>query len=166
VAWVAHVGVDSAVGSVCSSSLLGCLVDLDVLDQQVVGVETLSIGVGFSVLEETKEEFGGLDWMSGFRNAKGLACIPSVLATMLLVSSVRLGYLSHQSAVTIASHECVHTLSASASTSSISSHGDSLLQFLHILEVLEGAVQLPAIDSLRGFSRVLERYSKVRATAL
>lgn len=74
VAWVAHIWIDSTMGSVCSSSLLWCLVDLDVLDNQVIGVEALSIGVGFGVLEETEEEFGRLDWMTGFRDAKVLAC--------------------------------------------------------------------------------------------
>ena len=39
VARVAHVRVDAAVGSVGSSSLLRRLVDLDVLDDQVAGVE-------------------------------------------------------------------------------------------------------------------------------
>jgi hypothetical protein len=41
--------------------LLGGLVDLDVLDDQVTGVETLGIGVGLGVLEETEEELGRLD---------------------------------------------------------------------------------------------------------
>lgn len=72
-AWVAHVWVDSTVGSVSSSSLLWCLVDLNVLDDQVVGVEALGISVRLGVLEQTKEEFGGLDWVSGFRDAKVLA---------------------------------------------------------------------------------------------
>lgn len=52
-------------GSVCSSTLLWCLVDLDVLDDQVTGIETLGICVGFGVLEETQKELGGLDWPSG-----------------------------------------------------------------------------------------------------
>jgi len=66
VAWVAHIWVDSAVGSVCSSSLFRCLVDLDVLNQQIVRVEAFRISIGLSVLEKSKEEFGGLDWVSGF----------------------------------------------------------------------------------------------------
>lgn len=41
----------TTVGSVRSSSLLGCLVDLDVLDDQVAGIETLGISVGLGVLE-------------------------------------------------------------------------------------------------------------------
>lgn len=39
----------TTVSSVSSSSLLGGLVDLDVLDDQVASVEALSIGVGLSV---------------------------------------------------------------------------------------------------------------------
>lgn len=71
-AWVRHVRVDlvppsasrasgcarlityPAVGTVRASPLLGGLVDLDVLDDQVAGVETLGVGVGLGVLEETE----------------------------------------------------------------------------------------------------------------
>ena len=59
-----------------------------------------------------------------------------------------------------------HTLCASANATSISPHRDYLLELLHILEVLEGAIQLPAVDSLCGLASVLEGDSKVRATAL
>ena len=51
--------------SVCSTSLFWCLVDLDVLDNQVSGVKTFNIGIGFGVLEESEEEFSGFDWMAG-----------------------------------------------------------------------------------------------------
>ena len=51
--------------SVRSTSLLWGLVDLDVLDNQASGVKTFNIGIGFGVLEESKEEFGGFDWMAG-----------------------------------------------------------------------------------------------------
>ena len=37
----------TTVSTVCSAALLGGLVDLDVLDDQVTGVETLGISVGF-----------------------------------------------------------------------------------------------------------------------
>jgi hypothetical protein len=53
------------VSPVCSTSLFWCLVDLDMLDNQVSGVKTFNIGIGFSVLEESKEEFSGFDWMAG-----------------------------------------------------------------------------------------------------
>ena len=69
-----RVGTYATVGTVCAAALLGCLVDLDVLDDQVASVKTLGVGVGLGVLEETEEEFGRLDWMTGFRDAKVLAC--------------------------------------------------------------------------------------------
>lgn len=47
---------------------------MDVLDDEVAGVETLGIGVGLGVLEEIEEEFGGLDWVTGLRDAEVLAC--------------------------------------------------------------------------------------------
>ncbi len=59
--------------TVCSAALLGGLVDLDVLDDQVASVETLSIGVGLSVLEETEEELGGLDGPAGAGDTELLA---------------------------------------------------------------------------------------------
>ena len=65
VAGVGHVGVDATVGSVCSAALLGGLVDLDVLDDQVGCVESLGVGVGFGVLEETEQEFSRLDGVAG-----------------------------------------------------------------------------------------------------
>jgi len=103
VAWVGHVWVDTTVGTVCSAALLGCLVHLDALDNQVGSIETLGIGVGFGVLEQAEKELGGLDWVTRLGNTELLA------------------------------------LSASASASSISSHRDSCLQFLDILEILDGA---------------------------
>jgi hypothetical protein len=63
----------TAVGAVCTTSLLGCLVDLDVLDDQVSGIEALCVGVGFGVLEEREEEFGGFNGPAGFGNTK---CFP------------------------------------------------------------------------------------------
>ena len=51
----------TAVGTVSAPSLLGRLVDLDVLDNQVAGVKTLGVGVGFGVLEKTKDDLSRLD---------------------------------------------------------------------------------------------------------
>lgn len=50
--WIAHVGVDSAVSSVGSPTLLWCLVDLNVLDDEIACVETFGIGIGLGVLEK------------------------------------------------------------------------------------------------------------------
>lgn len=60
-------------GTVCSATLLWGLVDLDVLDDEVSGIETLGIGVGLSVLEETEEELSRLDWPSSARNTELLS---------------------------------------------------------------------------------------------
>ena len=59
----------------------------------------------------------------------------------------------------------LRTLCASTSASSITSHGDGLLEFLHILEVLDGAVDLPAVDGLGSLTGVLEADTKIAATA-
>jgi hypothetical protein len=61
------------VGTVSAPALLRGLVDLDVLDNEVGGVETLGIGVGLSVLEETEKDLGGLDGPAGTGNTEGLA---------------------------------------------------------------------------------------------
>lgn len=50
----------------------------------------------------------------------------------------------------------LRTLCATASAASISSHGNALLQFLDILEVLDRALDLPAVDGLGGLAGVLE----------
>ena len=48
---VRHVGVDTTVGTVSATTLFGGLVDLDVLDDEVGGIESLGICVGLGVLE-------------------------------------------------------------------------------------------------------------------
>lgn len=60
--------------TVCAPSLFGGLVDLDVLDDQSLGIKTLSVGVGLSVLEEAEKEFGGLDGPAGLGDAELLSC--------------------------------------------------------------------------------------------
>lgn len=60
--------------TVCAPSLLGSLVDLDVLDDQVLGVETLGVGVGLGILEETDEDLSGLDGPAGLGDTESLAC--------------------------------------------------------------------------------------------
>jgi hypothetical protein len=101
VAWVRHVRVDlqncqlvgtksedlrtpcsrntyTTVGSVSTSALLGGLVDLDVLDNQVAGVKTLGIGVGLCVLQKSKEKLGRLGGPSSTGYTKLLACKESL----------------------------------------------------------------------------------------
>lgn len=59
----------------------------------------------------------------------------------------------------------MRTLCASSNATSISSEWDSLLQFLNILEVLDGSFEFPAVDGLSGLAGVLEADSEVAATA-
>lgn len=63
----------TTVGTVSSSALLGSLVDLDVLDDQVASVQTLGIGVGLGVLQELEEELGRLNGPPGAGDTPGLA---------------------------------------------------------------------------------------------
>jgi hypothetical protein len=67
-------GTYTTVGTVSAPALLGGLVDLDVLDHQVAGVETLDVGVGLGVLEQTEEDLSRLDGPAGAGDAHGLAC--------------------------------------------------------------------------------------------
>jgi len=62
------------VGTVGAATALGSLVDLDVLDNQVAGVETLAVGVGLGVLQKVNEELGGLDGPAGLADTPLLAC--------------------------------------------------------------------------------------------
>jgi hypothetical protein len=62
------------VGTVSAPALLGGLVDLDVLDHQVAGVETLDVGVGLGVLEQTEKDLSRLDGPASAGDAHGLAC--------------------------------------------------------------------------------------------
>lgn len=159
-AWVAHVWVDTTVSTVCSSSLLGRLVHLDVLDHQVTRVETFCVGVGFGVAEEVQEEFGGFDGVPGPGDTECFACayarqygscvgcLCSRVFRLLIATPSRLGC------------SC-HTLCASSSATSVSPHGDGLLHLFYILQVLDRPLNLPAIDCLCGFSGVLEADSEV-----
>ena len=56
--------------TMCAAALLRGLVDLDVIDDEVAGVETFCVCVGFRVLQETEQELGRLDGPSSFRDAE------------------------------------------------------------------------------------------------
>lgn len=59
----------------------------------------------------------------------------------------------------------VRTLGSTASAPGISSHWDSLALALHILQVCQGALELPAVDGLRRLACVLEGNSEVGAAS-
>ena len=60
---------------------------------------------------------------------------------------------------------CLRTLSSTASAPSISPHRHRLLVVLNIVEVGEGAGELPAVDSLGSLAGVLEGDTEVGATS-
>lgn len=60
VARVGHIRVDTTVGAISSPPLLGSVVNLNVLDDEITSVKTLGIGVRFGVLEEAKNKLGRL----------------------------------------------------------------------------------------------------------
>jgi hypothetical protein len=175
-------GTYTTVGSVCSSSLLRRLIDLDVLDDQVASIQTLRVGVRLSVLQETEKESGGLGGPAGAGDTKLLACrsqTPSdcfsldirmaspkrhLRQAVIDVAPVQLCCQPPLPNATVTSG--IHTLGTSASAAGISSHGDSLLLLLDVLEELDRALELPAVDGLGGFSGVLEGDSEVRAAGL
>ena len=62
--------------TICTSTLLGRLIDLDVFDDQVARIEALGVRVGFGVLEKVEEVLGGFLGPAGFGYAELFACEP------------------------------------------------------------------------------------------
>lgn len=65
----------TTMGTISTTALLGRLVDLDMLHDQVAGVEAFGIGVRFRVFEQAEEEFGGLLGPAGAGDAELFAWI-------------------------------------------------------------------------------------------
>ncbi len=65
----------TTVGTVCASALLGGLVDLNVLDNEGTGIETLGVGVGLGILEEGEEVLSRLDGPASAGDTELLACL-------------------------------------------------------------------------------------------
>ena len=80
-------------GTVSAPALLGGLVDLDMLDDQVGGIEALGVGVGLSVLEETEKDLGGLDGPAGLGDTESLACGSQPRAHANIPSTLRITIL-------------------------------------------------------------------------
>ncbi len=55
-----HVRVDASVSAVGAAAHVRGAVHLDVVDDQVVGVKALVLGVALGVLEQVQQELGGL----------------------------------------------------------------------------------------------------------
>ncbi len=57
-------------GTVGAATLLGSLVDLDVLHDEVAGVQALGVGIGLGVLQQGEEMLGRLDGPAGASDAE------------------------------------------------------------------------------------------------
>ena len=60
--------------TVGSTALLGCLVDLNMLDDQVTSIEAFGVCVGLGILKETEKKFGGLLGPAGFGDTELFSC--------------------------------------------------------------------------------------------
>ena len=54
----------TTVSTVCATTLLRSLVDLNMLDDQGAGVKTFGVGVGFGVFEQAQQKLSRFDWPS------------------------------------------------------------------------------------------------------
>jgi hypothetical protein len=66
------------VSTVSAAAALGSLVDLNALDNQGGGVETLAISVGLGVLEQINDVLSGLDRPAGLGDTELLAYKPKM----------------------------------------------------------------------------------------
>lgn len=173
-------GTYATVGTVSAPALLGGLVDLDVLDDQVGGIETLGVGVGLSVLEETEKDLGGLDGPAGLGDTERLACRSQSLPMQNLFHASAAQRSSQSSPIPslpllfdiqiLHVHPCVRnggslTLSGASSGTGVAPHGNGLLVVEDVAEVGEGALKLPSVDGLGGLAGVLERNTEVGAAS-
>ena len=139
--------------AVCASPLLWRLVDLNVLHDQIAGVEALGIRVGLGVLEQAEQELGGLDGPAGFGDAELFACNqPPSYQYIFLSMHPRTRLATSTSATDVGSR----TLGGTASAPGISPHWDGFAMVDDVLEVGDGAPQLPPIDRLRSFACIFE----------
>lgn len=179
VAWVAHVWVDlgislvsqdrveqgeekthTTVSTVCAATLLWCLVDLNVLDNQVGGIQTLGVGVGLGVLKKRGQELSRLDGPASLAHTKCLACCIVSVCLSAFRAYVCL-HLCIPALTATSPVDGLRTLGSTASAPSISPHGHRLGLVLDVVEIGEGALQLPSVDGLRGLAGVLERHTQV-----
>lgn len=98
------------VGTVSATTLLGCLVDLDVLDDQIAGIQTLGVCVGFGVLEETEEELGRLDGPAGTSDTELFAYYDGIVSLLYYPTPMR----SNSSSLSLPPSEAVSSSTTQA----------------------------------------------------
>lgn len=102
--------------------------------------------------------------LTGQRALETPNCLPTTLSSQYMLSIVFLPSMHPRTWRRIVL-DGLRTLSGTASAPSISPHWDRLVLGLHILEVGEGALELPAVDGLGGFAGVLEGDTEVGAAS-
>ena len=179
----------TTVGTVRPPALLGCLIDLNVLDDEVGSVETLCVGVCLCVLEEVEEEFGRLFRPTRFADAERFTCwlkrwivssawleVSTILIALPIppmvelfppllfrafVVSVGFGLGSPIAFPIQTTRGIRRTLTSPADATCVSPEWNSLLLLPHILKIADGALKSPSVDSLSGLAGVLEGNTKV-----
>lgn len=58
VAWRRHVWINATVSTICAASQAWSAIDLNVIDDQHVGVQSLVVSISFGVLQELEKEVG------------------------------------------------------------------------------------------------------------
>ena len=149
--------------TVCASPLLGRLVDLNVLDDQVLRVQALGIRVRLGVLEQAEQELGRLDGPASLADTELLAYSPPNQYWCPFIITASSNASSHMTASSLAMG--IRTLGSTASAPSIAPHGHGFDVVRDVLEVGEGAAQLPAVDGLGCLAGVLEGDAQVGAAS-
>jgi hypothetical protein len=88
------------------------LVDLDVFDDQVAGIETLGIGVGLGVTEKSKEELGGLYGPAGTGDTERLSYNPKISALVQYPISFMVKSKSSSKTYPVRFFRCFHSISS------------------------------------------------------
>jgi hypothetical protein len=170
------------VSPVRAAALLGRLVDLDVLDDEIAGVEALGVGIRLGVLEEAEEELGGLGGPARPGRAELFACEagshqpvpPNVqrCSSICVAESISSRAPFDPGTVDFPRREAIYspglpsalTLRGAAGAARISPERHDFLLFDDVVEVGEGAGDFHPIDGLGRFAGVFKGDAKVSTT--
>lgn len=157
--------------TVCSTTLLGSLVDLDMLDNQIPRIQTLGIGIGLGVFQQSEQMLSRLDGPASARNPKLFSCsaisqaIPSFppRPQKISINAIPSQPLSLAFPRFPRTRTPLRTLGCASRSSGVASHGHGFLVLDYIVEIGDCASEFPAVDRLGCFSRVLEGDAQVGA---
>jgi hypothetical protein len=89
-----------------ASPLLGRLVDLDVLDNEIIGVQALAISIGLSILQQALQELSGLDGPAGLAHTELLAYSPISMCILPIYASSHVDNNATSKSMVLASLAC------------------------------------------------------------